>query len=238
MKIHVLKSYDEISEFAADLIQETITQKPDAVLGLATGSTPIGTYKSLIKRNLDFSKVTTYNLDEYIGLAHANPQSYHFYMKDLFFDHINIDQKNTHLPDGMAENPTTEAAEFDAKVTAIGGVDVQILGIGENAHIGFNEPADHFKIFTHVADLTESTISANAVHFDKAEDVPTQAISMGIGTIMKAKKIILIANGPKKAQAIKGLLNGDVNPEVQASILNFHPDVTILLDEDSASLVQ
>ena len=237
MNVHVFKTYAEVSEKAADLIEAIVKDKPSAVLGLATGSTPLGTYKSLVARKLDFSQTSSYNLDEYIGLAPTDPQSYNYYMKENLFDHINIDPNKTHLPNGQATDPVAEATAFDAKVLETGGVDVQILGIGENAHIGFNEPADHFKRFTHVADLTESTIAANAIFFDKKEDVPTQAISMGIGTIMSAKKIILIATGPKKAQAIKDTLHGEINPAVQASILHLHPDVTILLDEEAAALL-
>ena len=239
MKIRIYKSYGLVSEVAADIIDDVIAAKPDAILGLATGSTPIETYGQLIRRGVvDFSKVSSYNLDEYIGLAPTDPQSYHYYMKENFFDHINIDQSKTHLPNGQATDPVAEAAAFEAKILEAGGVDVQLLGIGENGHIGFNEPADHFKRFTHVADLTESTIAANAIHFDKKEDVPTQAISMGIGTIMSAKKIILIASGPKKAQAIKDALQGEINPAVQASILQCHPDVTVILDYEAASLLE
>jgi len=238
MKILTYTSYDLVSEAAADIIEDTIAAKPDAILGLATGSTPLETYGQLIRRGLDFSEVSSYNLDEYIGLSPSDPQSYHYYMKANFFDHINIKQIQTHLPNGQAADPVAEAAAFEAKVLAVGGVDVQLLGIGENGHIGFNEPADHFKRFTHVADLTESTIAANAIHFDKKEDVPTQAISMGISTIMSAKKIILIASGDKKAQAIKDALEGEINPAVQASILQFHPDVTVILDTEAASLLE
>ena len=237
MNIQILKTYDEISQYAGDIIADIVSKKPDAILGLATGSTPLGVYKYLIDQKLDFKKVTTFNLDEYVGLEKTDPQSYHYYMKEHFFDHINIDPANTNIPNGKAKNPEIEAAEFDAKIVALGGVDVQILGIGENGHIGFNEPAEDFKIHTFVTDLATSTINANSRYFEKIEDVPTRAITMGIGTIMRAKKIILIANGPKKAEAIASVLNKNVHPQTQASILNFHPDVTVLLDEAAASLV-
>lgn len=238
MNVHVLKTYEEISDFAANMIETVMKDKPNAVLGLATGSTPVGVYKSLIAKNLDYKNVSTYNLDEYVGLEPTDAQSYNFYMKEHLFDHININPENTFVPMGNTADPHKEATEFEAKIDAAGGIDIQILGIGQNGHIGFNEPSDHFNKFTHVADLTESTIKANSIFFDKIEDVPTQAVSMGIGTIMKAKKIVLIATGAQKAQAIFDLMNGNVTPAVQASILNFHPDVTVLLDEAAASLLK
>lgn len=238
MQVHILSHEAAIGRMAGEIIANIITHKPNAVLGLATGSTPLPVYKDLIGRGLDFSQVSSYNLDEYVGLAKTDPQSYHYYMKQALFNHINIDPNQTHLPDGMAADPHQEALDFEAKIQAAGGVDVQILGIGENAHIGFNEPGDYFELGTRVATLAQSTVDANAIYFDKKEDVPTTALTMGIGTIMKAKKIILIATGTKKAQAVAAMLTQKITPAVPASILHVHPDVTVLLDKAAAATIK
>ena len=239
MRIIVTKDYNDMSRKAANIISAQIITKPDCVLGLATGSSPVGAYKTLVdwykKGDLDFSEVTTVNLDEYRGLTHSNDQSYYYFMNDNLFSHVNIDPAHTHIPDGTEPDAQKACDDFEAIVKNCGGTDLQLLGIGRNAHIGFNEPSDHFMDACHVADLTESTIQANARFFDKPEDVPTQAYTMGIGTIMRAKRILLIASGKDKAAIVKEALFGPVRPQVPASILQLHPDVTVVLDEEAAS---
>ena len=241
MKTIICKNYDEISKVTSNLICNEINKKPDITLGLATGSSPIGTYKELInlynEGKVDFSKVKTFNLDEYYNLSKSNKQSYDYFMKENFFNHINIDLNNTHIPNGLANDIETECKEYDLSILNNGGIDLQILGIGSNAHIAFNEPSNTFKVGTSLVNLTQSTIQANSRFFEKIEDVPTQAISMGIGSIFKAKKIILIASGKSKAEAIYKTLNEDINPQVPSSILQLHNDVTFILDEDSASML-
>lgn len=241
MKTIICKNYDEISKVTSNLICNEINKKPDITLGLATGSSPIGTYKELInlynEGKVDFSKVKTFNLDEYYNLSKSNKQSYDYFMKENFFNHINIDLNNTHIPNGLANDIETECKEYDLSILNNGGIDLQILGIGSNAHIAFNEPSNTFKVGTSLVNLTQSTIQANSRFFEKIEDVPTQAISMGIGSIFKAKKIILIASGKSKAEAIYKTLNEDINPQVPSSILQLHNDVTLILDEDSASML-
>ena len=230
MRIIVTKDYNDMSRKAANIISAQIITKPDCVLGLATGSSPVGTYKTLVdwykKGNLDFSEVTTVNLDEYRGLTHDNDQSYYYFMNDNLFSHVNIDPAHTHIPDGTEPDAQKACDNFEAIVKSCGGTD---------GHIGFNEPAEDFPKFTHCVDLTESTIQANARFFDKPEDVPTQAYTMGIGTIMRAKRILLIASGKDKAAIVKEALFGPVRPQVPASILQLHPDVTVVLDEEAAS---
>jgi glucosamine-6-phosphate deaminase len=238
MKVVVEKDYKDLSKVAANLIQKEIEKNPNLILGLATGSTPEGMYKELIRlhkeEGLDFSKVTTFNLDEYVGIKEEHPNSYHYYMKDILFDHINIDINNTFVPDGQAENLEEYCKEYDKLIEEKGGIDLQILGIGENGHIAFNEPDEELNVGTSVVKLTESTIEANSRFFDNIEDVPKTAISMGIGSIMKAKKIILLANGKKKYQAIKKLVDGEkISTNLPASMLLLHPDITIILDEEA-----
>ena len=239
MRIIVTKDYNDMSRKAANIISAQIITKPDCVLGLATGSSPVGAYKTLVdwykKGDLDFSEVTTVNLDEYRGLTHSNDQSYYYFMNDNLFSHINIDPAHTHIPDGTEPDAQKACDDFEALVKNCGGTDLQLLGLGHNGYIGFNEPAEDFPKFTHCVDLTESTIQANARFFDKPEDVPTQAYTMGIGTIMRAKRILLIASGKDKAAIVKEALFGPVRPQVPASILQLHPDVTVVLDEEAAS---
>ena len=241
MRIIVTKNYDDMSQKAANIISAQIITKPNCVLGLATGSTPIGTYKVLIDRynngDLDFSTVSTVNLDEYRGLTHDNDQSYYYFMMNNLFKHVNIDLNRTHVPDGTIEDADKACADYEEIVKSYGGVDLQLLGLGHNGHIGFNEPASEFPKATHCVDLQESTIQANARFFEKIEDVPTQAYTMGIGTIMAAKKVLLIASGKDKAEIVKKAFFGPVVPEVPASILQMHQDVTIVIDEDAASLL-
>ena len=239
MKIIVTKDYEEMSKRAADVIFAQVLMKEDSVLGLATGSSPEGLYKCLVKRyekgRIDFSGVTTINLDEYQGLSHDNEQSYWYFMNKHFHSHVNVKPENIHVPDGSNMDARKACREYDEIIEKAGGIDLQLLGIGRNGHIGFNEPAEDFPKFTHCVDLTESTIQANARFFDKPEDVPTQAYTMGIGTIMRAKRILLIASGKDKAAIVKEALFGPVRPQVPASILQLHPDVTVVLDEEAAS---
>lgn len=232
MRVIKVKNYEEVSERAAMLIGAQVTMKPDAVLGLATGSSPIGTYQRLIAWHqagrLDFSGVTSVNLDEYVGLDGSNPQSYRYFMEQNLFSGINIAAENTHVPNGLAEDIAEECRRYDAYIRKIGGIDLQLLGIGNNGHIGFNEPEEYFTEETHLVDLKESTIQANARFFDSPKEVPRQALTMGIGGIMRAKKVLLIANGTEKAQMIEKALAGPVTPQIPASILKLHPDCTII----------
>lgn len=241
MNIIVTKDYDDMSRKAANIISAQIITKPNCVLGLATGSSPVGTYAQLVewykKGDLDFSQVSTVNLDEYRGLDHDNDQSYYYFMMNNLFKHVNIDLSRTHVPNGTEADPQKACSDYEEIVKSYGGADLQLLGLGHNGHIGFNEPSDEFPKFTHCVDLTESTIRANARFFEKIEDVPTQAYTMGIGTIMRAKRILLIASGKDKAEAVKKAFFGPVQPQVPASILQLHPDVTVVLDEDAASLI-
>ena len=242
MRIIRTKDYDDMSRKAANIIAAQIVSKPDCVLGLATGSTPIGTYKNLVAAyesgDLDFSAVKSVNLDEYKGLPRENDQSYFYFMHDNLFKHVNIDLANTHLPDGTEPDSDKACAEYEAIIDSVGGQDLQLLGLGHNGHIGFNEPNDEFDKLTHCVDLQESTIEANKRFFASADDVPKQAYTMGIGTIMKAKKILVVVSGADKAQIVKDAFFGPVTPHVPASILQFHPDVTVVADEAALSLVK
>ncbi len=238
MKLMVMKNYDEISKACADMIAEVVKDYPEAILGLATGSTPIGTYKELIRQhkeeNLDFSKVKSFNLDEYVGLDGNHPNSYRYFMDHELFNHINISKDNTQVPNGKAANLDQFCKEYDEKIDQSGGVDIQILGIGSNGHIAFNEPSSELSVGTFVVSLTESTIEDNKRFFDSIEDVPKKAITMGIGTIMKAKKIVLLASGKSKANAIKRIVeDGKLTTDIPASLLLLHPDVTFIVDEEA-----
>ncbi len=239
MRIVRAKDYEDMSRKAGNIMAAQVVAKPDCVLGLATGSTPIGAYKRLIEGyeagDLDFSQVKTYNLDEYRGLPGTHDQSYRYFMNVNLFDHVNIDKANTHVPDGLAEDYEAACAEYDAAVAA-GGQDLQLLGIGNNGHIGFNEPGDAFVKGTHCVDLTESTIQANSRLFDSIDDVPRQAYTMGIGTIMAAKMVLVMANGEVKAQAVHDMIYGPITPSCQASILQLHPNVVVVADEAALSL--
>ena len=241
MQILVFENAAQVGQAAATLIAAQVLSKPDSILGLATGSTPIPTYQELAKLCkagvVDFSKVRSFNLDEYCNLPVEHEQSYHSFMKANLFDHINIDINNTRVPDGNAADPDKEAADYDAAIAAAGGIDVQILGIGRNGHIGFNEPAADFGYATSIVNLTDSTIDANTRFFNNRDEVPKKAISMGIGTIMSAKSVLLIATGAAKAEAIKASIEGPVDPQVPASILRLHPNCVFMLDEAAASLL-
>lgn len=242
MRIIRAKDYKDMSRKAANIISAQVILKPDSVLGLATGSSPIGTYEQLVKwyekGDLDFADVTTVNLDEYYGMKPENDQSYHYFMHDHFFDHVNIDPSRINLPNGMEPDEKKECARYDAVLRSVGDVDIQLLGIGRNGHIGFNEPDDHFTKETHVVDLTDSTIDANARFFASRDDVPTHAYTMGIGSIMKAKRVLLVVNGEKKAQAVKDCFFGPIKPQAPGSILQLHPDFTLVADEAALSLVK
>lgn len=239
MKVYIEKDYDSMSRRAANIISALLILKPESVLGLATGSSPIGTYRKLIewcgKNDLTFKHAKTVNLDEYVGLSDDDSESYHYFMKENLFSKVDIDISNTHLLNGLATDPEKECRDYDALIESLGGTDMQLLGIGRNGHIGFNEPGDVFEKDTHVVSLTESTIQANSRLFPSIDMVPTKALSMGIGNIMRARKILLVASGEDKADAIRATVNGPVTPKIQASILQLHPDVTIVCDEAAAS---
>ncbi len=239
MEIIVCKDYDKMSKAAAAEVAMVVREKPDAVLGLATGSSPIGLYAELIRlhkeEGLDFSQVRTFNLDEYIGLPPEHEQSYRQFMNEKLFDDINIRKKNTHLPDGMAKNVRAFCAEYESMIEACGGIDVQVLGIGSDGHIGFNEPGSSLASRTRVKTLTEQTINDNSRFFAKKEDVPIYAITMGIGTIMEAERIVLVAAGKNKAGTVAAAFEGPVSCMCTASALQLHPDSIIFIDEAAAS---
>jgi len=239
IRIYQEKDYEAMSRRAAGIIAAEVIRKPDCVLGLATGSSPVGTYKELIAKNqrgeLSFEEVCTVNLDEYKGLAPDHDQSYRYFMQTNLFDHIDIDKENTFVPDGLAEDAEDECARYDALVYALGGTDLQLLGLGRNGHIGFNEPCDEFVKETHVVDLTESTIEANARFFAKADDVPRQALTMGIGCIMAARRILMVVSGADKADAVYNAFCGPITPQCPASILQLHNDVVLVGDEAALS---
>ncbi|QIB27612.1 glucosamine-6-phosphate deaminase [Caloranaerobacter azorensis] len=241
MKVLIVKDYEEMSRKAANIVASQIILKPDSVIGLATGDTPKGMYRELIKLynngDIDFANIKTFNLDEYYGLPKENPQSYHYYMMENLFKHINIKKENIYIPNGMAENIEKECEEYEKKIQQAGGIDLQVLGIGRNGHIGFNEPDLKFEAKTHLVELDEDTIKANSRFFNSIEEVPTKAISMGIKTIMHAKKIILLASGKEKAEAIYKAVKGEITPKVPASVLQLHPDVILIADEEAASLL-
>ena len=242
MVIYKAKNYQDLSRKAANIISAQIIMKPDCVLGLATGSSPIGTYKQLIewynKGDLDFAKVTTINLDEYKGLDPDNDQSYRYFMQENLFDKIDIPFEHTHVPDGMAADPEQECRRYDELVRSLGYADLQLLGLGRNGHIGFNEPGDCFRKETHVVELTQNTIEANARFFENEAAVPKKAITMGIGCIMAARRVLLVASGANKAEAVYRTVCGPITPQCPASILQLHNDVVIVGDEEALSMVR
>lgn len=231
-----VETYDQLSKIAADIIAAKIKEKPSCVLGLATGSTPLGTYAKLAEMyrtgELDFKDVTSVNLDEYVGLGGDNDQSYRYFMDSNLFCKINIKRGNTHVPSGLAADLKAEGERYDAFIKELGGIDLQLLGIGLDGHIGFNEPEDFFTAPTHEVTLDRSTIEANARFFASMEDVPTKAITMGMLSIMQAKKILLIANGAKKKEIVEKSFYGKITPFVPASILQLHPDVTVIYSKN------
>lgn len=242
MRIISAKDYSDVSRKAADLIAAQVLLKPDCVLGLATGSSPEGTYAELVKKyeagELDFSQVRTVNLDEYVGLPVTHDQSYRYFMNDHLFDHVNIDKANTNVPNGMEPDEKQECARYEALIASLGGIDLQLLGLGPNGHVGFNEPCGEFIAETHKVQLTETTIRANSRFFASENDVPRYAYTMGIRGILQAKRLVLVVNGAKKAQAVKDAFFGPITPMVPGSILQLHPDCTIVADEEALSLVK
>jgi len=241
MRIYLEKDYEALSRRAANIMAAEIIRKPNCVLGLATGSTPVGAYNGLIEKNksgeISFKEVRTVNLDEYKGLAPEHDQSYRYFMQKSLFDHIDILSENTFVPSGVAEDAKAECEAYEKRIAALGGIDLQLLGIGNNGHIGFNEPGEVFIRDTHVVDLDQSTIDANSRFFESKDDVPRQAMTMGIGSIMGAKRVLMVANGAGKADALYAAICGDINPMCQASMLQLHPDAVIVADEAALSKV-
>lgn len=242
MKIYQEKDYDALSRRAANLISAEVIRKPDCVLGLATGSTPVGTYRQLSawnqKGDFSFKDVRTVNLDEYLGLPPTHDQSYRYFMQENLFDKIDIPFEHTHVPDGMAADPEQECRRYDELVRSLGYADLQLLGLGRNGHIGFNEPGDCFRKETHVVELTQNTIEANARFFENEAAVPKKAITMGIGCIMAAHRVLLVASGANKAEAVYRTVCGPITPQCPASILQLHNDVVIVGDEEALSMVR
>lgn len=241
MNIYKTKDYEELSRRAAAILAAQVILKPNCVLGLATGSSPVGMYENLVEQykngELDFSQVTSVNLDEYKGLGPDHPQSYRKFMDSNLFDHVNIDKTRTFVPNGLEPDSDKACKDYDCLIAQTGGVDLQLLGLGNNGHIGFNEPADAFACGTHCVELTPSTIEANKRFFESEDEVPRYAYTMGIRSIMCAKKILLIVSGKAKAEALKAVLCGPVTPKVPGSVLQLHPDVAVVADEEALSLL-
>ena len=239
MKIYMTEDYQTMSRKAANILSAQIILKPNSVLGLATGSTPIGMYKQLViwyeKGDLDFAQIKTVNLDEYVGLEPTHEQSYRYFMQNNLFDHVNINPANTNVPDGLVADPQAECDWYNQVIRKLGGIDIQVLGMGHNGHIGFNEPGNAFELETHVVDLSERPIQANARFFASADEVPRQAMTMGIKSIMMAKKILILFSGEDKAEAVWKAFAGPVTPQVPASILQLHPYVTLVGDKAALS---
>lgn len=236
MKFIKVATYEELSRKAANIINAQVISKPNCVLGLATGSSPLGTYANMIEAykngDVDFSEVTSVNLDEYLGLDGTHDQSYRYFMDKNLFSQINIKKENTNIPNGCASDPKAEGERYDALIDSLGGIDLQLLGIGLDGHIGFNEPDEFFEKGTHAVTLDPSTIEANARFFESEADVPRQAITMGMQAIMQAKKVLLIANGSKKWSILEKAFYGPITPQVPASILQLHPDLTVIYSEN------
>ncbi len=241
MVIQVFDNERQVAQAGAALIATQLLDEPESVLGFATGSTPLGVYAELVRLYeegvISFGDATTFNLDEYYGIRRDHNQSYYYFMMENLFSKVNLPQENIHLPNGDAEDPVEECHAYEEAIAEAGGVDLQLLGIGRNGHIGFNEPSAVFQRATHLVDLTDDTIEANSRFFDSAADVPRQALSMGIGTIMDAYKILMVATGKNKAEAVRDMIQGNIDPQCQASILQVHPNVTVLLDKEAASLL-
>lgn len=242
MNIHIFKSYEDLSKKAAEIIKSQIEIKYNSVIGFATGSTPLGTYKELInmyKEGLDFGSITTFNLDEYYGLPSSDVNSYHYFMYNNLFNHINVDKEKIHIPDGESQDVQKFCRDYEQSIAEAGGIDLQILGIGKNGHIGFNEPDDNMDVPTHLTGLTEDTINVNSRFFASIDQVPKQAITMGLGTIMRSKRIILLASGEDKAEIIEKMLKSPVvTTNIPASFLFLHNNVDILVDEKAASKLE
>ena len=233
MKFEICKDYSEMSKRAADVFADVIRSKPDAVLGLATGSTPEGMYAELSAMGLDFSDIKTVNLDEYYPISPENENSYRYFMNKHLFSNVNVKIENTYVPNGSAADPDLECEEYDAMIERLGGIDLQVLGIGPNGHIGFNEPGDVLFSNTHVTSLTESTIKANSRFFDDISEVPTKALTMGMSSILSARRIVLLISGKGKHEALKSLLDDKITPNVPATFLKLHRDVTVICDLDA-----
>ena len=242
MRIIQTEDYAAMSAQVAALIAAQVVSKPESVLGLATGSTPIGAYRQLVRWHreggLSFSRVRSVNLDEYRGLSPDHSQSYRYFMQTNLFDHVDILSENTHVPNGLSDDPEAECARYDALIAALGGTDLQLLGLGHNGHIGFNEPGPSFVLPTHLVDLTESTVNANSRLFASKDEVPRQAITLGIRGIMRAKRVLVAVSGADKADAVAGSFAGPVTPEVPASILQLHPDVVLVGDRAALSKLE
>jgi len=239
MEILVYDTYEQMSKAAAKAVAELLNSKPNAVLGLATGSTPLGLYKELVRMHknegLDFSQVTTFNLDEYVGLKKDHPQSYHYFMHENLFKHINIPAQNIYIPSGTTDNYAAFCAWYERRIKECGGIDLQLLGVGSDGHIAFNEPSSSLGSRTRIKTLAQSTIQDNSRFFEKIEDVPIYAITMGVGTILEARRILFLASGPNKADAVAKAIEGPVTSMITASALQLHPDVTAYLDRAAAS---
>lgn len=237
MNLIVVKDYEAMSLKAAEIFSSLLTTKPECTLGLATGSTPVGMYKALSEMNrkgeISFKAVTTVNLDEYYPISPENSQSYRYFMNTNFFDHIDIDKKKTHLLNGLTEDPEKECREYEKLIETLGGIDLQVLGIGRNGHIAFNEPSATLYPDTHMTSLTESTIEANSRFFERKEDVPRSALTMGMGSILRARKIVILASGKEKKEAVKRMLEGVIDTKCPATLLSIHPDVTVIATEDA-----
>ncbi len=242
MRVVLLNDADQVSDRAAEIFARVISKRPSAVLGLATGGTPLATYRKLIelynKRRLSFAQCTTFNLDEYVGLSPDHPQSYHAFMRDNLFSHIDVALQRCHVPDGMCDDYEQYGRQYEQSIRDAGGIDLQLLGIGTDGHIAFNEPGSSLASRTRLKALTEQTRQDNSRFFGSLNEVPTLAISMGVGTIMEAKQILLLATGASKAEAVQAFIEGPVTSQITASALQLHPDVTVLLDEPAASLLQ
>jgi len=239
MEVIICKTYDAMSRAAAEVVAQVLNEKPNAVLGMATGSTPLGLYQELVRmhreESLDFSQVTTFNLDEYVGLPTTHEQSYHYFMHENFFKHVNIPKQNIHIPSGTTSNYRAFCQWYEKRIDECGGIDVQILGIGSDGHIAFNEPGSSLSSRTRLKTLAKQTIDDNARFFDSREQVPVYAITMGVGTIMEARKLLLLANGAKKAEAVAAAVEGPVSSMVTASALQMHEDATVFADDPAAS---
>ncbi|MDS0528076.1 glucosamine-6-phosphate deaminase [Clostridium sp. SHJSY1] len=241
MRILVCENYDAMSKMAAQMIVSQITLNPNSILGLATGGTAVGMYENLVEMHkkglVDFSQVKSFNLDEYYRLDPSNNQSYRYFMDTNLFNHVNIKKENTKVPNGMADDIEQECINYDESIKSSGGIDIQVLGIGNNSHIGFNEPTENFENITHIVELDESTRLANSRYFKSIDEVPEKAVTMGIGTIFRSKKIMLLASGKNKAQAIHDTIYGEIRPEIPSSILHLHKDVVLILDKEAAGLL-
>jgi len=241
VKIIKAKDYNDLSRKAANILSAQVILKENSVLGLATGNSPIGVYQQLVewylKGDIDFSRVTTVNLDEYLGLPPSNEQSYRYFMNKNLFSHINIDPDNTYVPDGVSADPELECGWYENLIRKLGGIDMQLLGFGHNGHIGFNEPGSAFEAETHIVSLTESTIQANRQNFKSIDEMPKQAYTVGIKTIMQARRIVVVVSGEHKAEIVKEALRGPITPQVPASVLQLHNNVTLVADEAALSLL-